>query len=342
MKLLKTFHIDDGTKRGPLAMARVRFHPTAPALFAACSERRLAVWDTTAAPVKQKNNTEAVPGKLVAGHDAGWVRGFAVAPTGGWLVTAGSDRKLRKWAWDGKGVGDTPAADVAAHAGWVEGVAVSPDGNSVVSVGADKTIKLWTPDLKPVKSADAHKGIPRYVTFTPDGKQIVSAGEDGFAVVWDAAGLKPIRQIEFGDTSEQQGQNPAFGGIFAVAVSPDGKWLAGGTGRISRLFELATGKLAAAVPQAGMDVAFAKTGTFATGENSIVAMAVDFDKLKPLPDAPPGKGGGKNQLPNAPKPPGKELGTVKRGDFSLGLAFSPDGKQLAAGKSNGTVELWEV
>ena len=43
-----------------------------------------------------------------------------------------------------------------------------------------------------------------------------------------------------------------------------------------------------------------------------------------------------------PSLPGKELGTVKLGDFALGIGFSIDGSLLAMGKSSGVVEVWKV
>ena len=58
---LKTYHVDDGAKRGPMTISQVRFHPAARVLLAACADRRLALWNLDAKETTTKNLT-AVPG----------------------------------------------------------------------------------------------------------------------------------------------------------------------------------------------------------------------------------------------------------------------------------------
>ena len=85
----------------------------------------------------------------------------------------------------------------------------------------------------------------RGLVFTPDGRYVVSAGEDKVIRVWDRRTGTTVRSIR-GQTTEGQD-----GKVFAIALSPDGRWLAvGGTfgqagERLVRLYEFATGRLAA-------------------------------------------------------------------------------------------------
>jgi WD40 repeat protein len=58
------------------------------------------------------------------------------------------------------------------------------------------------------------------VVFTPDGRQLVSASNDKIIRVWDLATGKSIRTIR-GDVAPG-----SPGKIFAMALSPDGQWLA--------------------------------------------------------------------------------------------------------------------
>src|SRR4029450_11080792 len=60
------------------------------------------------------------------------------------------------------------------------------------------------------------------ISFTPDGRQLVSASEDKTIRVWDLPTGKPARTIRGERTLGIQGK------IYAIALSPDGKWLAVG------------------------------------------------------------------------------------------------------------------
>lgn len=333
---LKTFHVDDGAKRGPLTMSQVRFHPTERVLLAACADRRAAVWslDDKEATVR---NVSAVPGKLACPHEAGWVRCLDVSPDGKWIATGGSDRKLRVWAWaDGKPA-PLPAREVEAHAGWVEAVAFSPDGKHLVTGGADSVVNVWTAaDLTPVKALGGHTNFLRDVAWVPDGSGFVTGAEDGRLLVWDAKSLEVRRTINFGGANEQFGQNPALSGVHRLHVSRDGKWLAAAGGKSVAVFDLATGD-AVAEEKSDAQVCFSPKGDLlAAGPNTVKVVAYDATKFRPgKPD--------KNGKPTGPGAlAGKELAQIKLGDFSLGMRFSADGKLLGLGRADGKVEVWEV
>jgi WD40 repeat protein len=50
-------------------------------------------------------------------HEAGWVRCVDASPDGRWVVTGGSDRRLKLWAWaDGKPAAQ-PTHDVRRSGG---------------------------------------------------------------------------------------------------------------------------------------------------------------------------------------------------------------------------------
>jgi WD40 repeat protein len=329
-KTAKTYGADDGAKRGPLTVANLRFHPAGRHLVACCGDRRVAVWDLDAAEVKVRN-VSSVPGALTAAHEAGWVRCADFSPDGAWLATGGSDRRLKLWAWAGGKPAATAARDVPAHEGWVEGLAFAPDGKRLVTVGADRRVRVWDEKLAPVATLDGHTGILRDVAWVPDGSAFVSGGEDGKLIVWDAKTLARVRVIEFGDANDQFGQNPALSGAHRLHASRNGKWLAAAGNKRTAVFDLATGAAVAAEPAADLQAAFSPAAdVLAAGSNTVRVWAYDASKWAAGKSAKPGP------------VPGKELGQVKLGDFALGVRFSADGKLLGLGKSNGTVEVWEV
>ena len=76
--------------------------------------------------------------------------------------------------------------------------------------------------LIPQLDTGGHVAIVRGIAFTPDGKQLVSAGEDKVIRVWDLASGKTVRTMRGESILGSPGK------IFAMALSPDGKWLAVG------------------------------------------------------------------------------------------------------------------
>ena len=84
-----------------------------------------------------------------------------------------------------------------------------------------------------------HMAIIKALAFTRDGRQIVSAGNDKVIRVWDWRSGKTIRTIR-GEVG------PGEGEIYAIALSPDGRWLAAGgfiEHDVIRIYDFASGRL---------------------------------------------------------------------------------------------------
>ncbi|HEY7314713.1 MAG TPA: hypothetical protein VH643_35525 [Gemmataceae bacterium] len=111
----------------------------------------------------------------------------------------------------------------------------------LVSAGFDRRL-IWT-DLdtgKQARSIVAHDGWVRKLVPTPDSERLVTAGDDMRLKVWDAATGKPIASLAAHAPRTPEGYLSA---LYAVAVSPDGKYAASGDrAGFVRVWDLSAGK----------------------------------------------------------------------------------------------------
>jgi WD40 repeat protein len=171
-----------------------------------------------------------------------------------------------------------------------------------------------------------HMALIRGLAFTPDGKQLISASDDKVIRVWDWRAGKTITTIR-----GQVGPGPD-GTIYAMALSPDGRWLAAGgwikvpgeQGHVIRLYDFATGKLAALLNghTAVVDsLAFSPDGhrlISGSGLGDFSAIIWDVE--------------------------GRKLLHRLRGHTAHinGVAFTPDGQRVVTGSDDTTLRLWRV
>jgi beta-lactamase regulating signal transducer with metallopeptidase domain len=103
-------------------------------------------------------------------------------------------------------------------------VAFSPDGSQFATGGADRAVHLWDSSTGVVLKASPRQASPvQSVSFINDGKQLISACRDGSAIVWT---------IDLGndELAEQESVPGRYFPVTCLAVSPDGRWLAIGSG----------------------------------------------------------------------------------------------------------------
>jgi WD40 repeat protein len=116
----------------------------------------------------------------VTAHSS-WVTTVAYSSNGNYVVTGGSDNKVK--IWDNAG---TLLFTCTGHTDDISGVKISPDNNFVISSSKDNSIKIWeiaTGAL--VRTFTGHTNNVNGIDIAPDGSKIVSASSDSTCKIWD-------------------------------------------------------------------------------------------------------------------------------------------------------------
>ncbi len=206
------------------------------------------------AAVERFNLPDGARTIINGGHQT-WVKAIAFSKDGNIAVSGGCDGKLT-W-WDSPAAEPKPIRSINAHKGWIRSLDVSPDGTLLVSGGNDNVARIWNiSDGSLVYEFTEHTRHIYCVAFHPDGLSVISGDLIGGLKQWEVTTGNEVRTFDATPLhSYNGGQQVDFGGIRAIAVSPDGKWLvAGGLHKASNplgavheplvlLFDLETQKL---------------------------------------------------------------------------------------------------
>jgi WD40 repeat protein len=191
-------------------------------------------------------------------------------------------------------------------------VAISPDARRIAVGSEEGTVRLWTPPGNEVLNLSPG-GALNNVVFSPDGRRLAASSSNGAVTVWDTGTGEKLRRF-------------AASQYLRVAWSPDGQILGVG----GRFVDLLTGESRRTLP-----VSEDLYGTAFSPDGKLFATATGLGGSARVWDR--GTGACLNTF------------TSGRG-WSSCVAFSPDGKWLAAGSGGmnrssspvGSLNVWDL
>ncbi len=179
---------------------------------------RLAVAEDATVRIYEASSNRLILRQELIGH-VGAVLGVAFSPDGSLLVTAGRDRSVKVWqADDGR-----LQRSFGHHTEAVHAVAFRPQPAGTTRVacataGDDRTVRIWQPAIgRMVRIVRGHDGTILTLAYAADGRTLFTAGSEGI-----------IRQVDADSDVIQRSWRASEDWIYALAVSPDGRFLAAG------------------------------------------------------------------------------------------------------------------
>ncbi len=281
------------------------------------------------------------------------IRHVCFSPDGKSVATASADGTACVW-----NAASGARRFTLKHDGPLTWVAFHPDGKRIATSAEDKTVRMWAAsDGKPLDWRLPIEAVVDYLAFSPDGSRMVASSRDNFARVWDVDTLKAVSprlpHRAMSDTVRY-----LFNGDDWPRFAPDGPavitatndlhlWtgneadtfrtiklglisevyfirgtdhvLVCGPNRVARVVELKDGKIVQSLAHPRN----ANNGTVSPDGKWLLTASTGG--LATLWDASNGQGIGVS---------------IRCGDHTSGLAFSPDSSRYAVASQDGTVRVW--
>lgn len=156
------------------------------------------------------------------------IEGVAFTPDGQHLITTGWENSVRFW-----NVETGQPTRRIKNSGMSFAAVVSPDGTRLASVGEGRA-RLWNlADNRAIFESESTGDRNYSIAFSPDGFVCATSGDDAIVHLWDSSTGDELLRLFLDDVSHD---------ARPVAFSPNGRFLAGGSEKGIRVWDLYDGK----------------------------------------------------------------------------------------------------
>lgn len=284
--------------------------------------------------------TNRTPIMSVQAHEGG-VYGVALSADGQLVVSGSVDGTVKLW----RAQSSACLAILHGHTRGIHGVALSADGQIIASVSFDGTIRLWEVDSgQHLTTLQGHIGAVHCVALSADGRLVISSGMDGTIRLWEVSSGICLLILQ-GHT----------GGVWSVALSANGRLAAsGGLDGTVRLWDTSALRQSSgqttltAGTSSGVCLAVLQGHTgmiwgVALSADGRLAASGGLDGTVRLWDTSALRQNTGQAALSADTKGGACLAILQgHTDGVRGLALSADGRLVASGSFDGTIQLWEV
>jgi WD40 repeat protein len=296
------------------AIHSVTFSPDGQRIVTGSVDMTAKVWDAA-------NGNELL---ALKGHDDK-INDVAYCPDGQRIVTGSDDHTAKVW----EAAGGTNLLTLKGHTASIWSVGFSQNGQRIVTGSYDQTAKVWDASSGTnLLTLPGHSDGIESVAFSHDGQWIVTGSWDGTAKVWNAASGKELLTIK-GHSDRVRG----------VAFSPDGQRIVTGSrDGTAKVWERASVKGILTLrghSDAIFSVAFSPNGErIVTGSWDGTARVWEASSGKEL----------LSLTNHGTEIPSGLIALYRKGHRArvYSAAFSPDGRRIVTGSSQGTAKVWDA
>jgi WD40 repeat protein len=307
-------------------------HPRDPILATAAYDKTIRLW----------NLRSGSPMALLQGHTA-VIGDLEFSPDGRELLSASQDGTARIWSIPTKRLRVT----LYGHPNTVFHASYSADGRKIVTGGADATARIWDAESgREIALLSGHSEPVSWASFSDEDRQVVTGSWDHTVRTWSASGHtgrirgvafspdgsvfatgsddRTIRLWDPGSGDELHALTEHHARVETIQFSDDGKRLASGDaeGRIF-VWDPSSGRVVASFcchPYGVEDIALSPDGS-----RLVSAAGVDGVTLWNVKQEP------------------REVQLLSGGGYGTNrVAFSANGKWIAAGTREGMVRIWDA